>query len=242
MNSSFLELLREEVVNTTPTWSRSRAAWTTSAAFLPVSKTAPLRRPYGSHRSVAQFVTVHYKTQAGRFQVSSTTPHPVPFAVKRHVGRSSVLPLQAASHPPAALRRLSKILSSADAALGEDEASSRWHHNRSPIRTVYYPTTARDSRGVLLASYTWSRTPSAGSLAQRSAQPGAENLASIHPSPEEFEVGTSKCGMTTSSRVGRSHSSIPAAKPPARAHHRTRRPHPLRRRGNSLCHAWIQAR
>jgi monoamine oxidase len=201
MNSSFLELLREEVTRCyTDLVEIEGGMDRLPAAFVPGLRS---RIRFGAKMIALdqdeRSATVRYQTSAGRFR--ETGDHvlvTVPFAVLRHV--EVLKPFSPAKQR--AIRQLhydasSKILLQCrrrfweedDGILGGGTATDL------PIRALYYPDHSRETgRGVLLASYTWSEDAQRwGSLtpSDRITQ-ALENVALIHPQvTQEFEVGTS---------------------------------------------------
>jgi monoamine oxidase len=202
MNSSFLEVLREEagecfrdVVQIAGGSDRL------PHAFLPELA----RRIRFGARMIAldqddRGVTVHYQTAAGRDRVVGD--HAIvtaPFPVLRHV--EALKPFS-----PAKQRAIRQLHYDASAKIFMQFRRRFWEEDEGifgggtvtdlAIRNVFYPEHGRETgRGVLLASYTWSEDAQRwGSLspADRIAQ-ALENLARIHPQAvDEFEVGTSK--------------------------------------------------
>jgi monoamine oxidase len=202
MNSSFLELLREElggyysdlvyVVGGTDLLPR---------AFLPELGD---RIRFGA-KMVAldqspDEVTVHYRTGAGRFSVTGDYAIvTVPFPVLRHV--EVLTPVSRAKQR--AIRQLhydasAKVFLQFRRRFWEDDDGITGGGSVTDlaVRNVYYPDHGRDTgRGVMLASYTWGEDAQRwGSLspADRVVQ-ALEDVSRIHPqAPEEFEVGASK--------------------------------------------------
>jgi monoamine oxidase len=201
MNSSFLELLREEVTRCYVDLAEIEGGMDRlPGAFVPGLRP---RIRFGA-RMIAldqdeRSATVHYQTPAGRFK--ETGDHvlvTVPFAVLRHV--EILKPFSPAKQR--AIRQLhydasAKILFQCRRRFWEEDDGIHGGGTATdlPIRALYYPDHGRESgRGVLLASYTWSED------AQRwgSLSPGdrinqaLENVALIHPQVlQEFEVGAS---------------------------------------------------
>lgn len=202
MNSSFLELLREEVGNYyTDMWEIEGGMDHLPRAFLPELKN---RIRFGA-KMVAidqspDGVTIHYHTAAGRAQVTGDYAIiTAPFAVLRHV--EALKPFSHAKQR--AIRQLhydasAKILFQCRRRFWEEDDGIFGGGSATdlPIRVTYYPDHGRETgRGVILASYTWSEDAQRwGSLspADRIAQ-ALENLAEMHPQiKDEFEVGASK--------------------------------------------------
>ena len=202
MNSSFLEVLREEagecfrdVVQIAGGSDRL------PHAFLPGLG----RRIRFGARMVAidqdeRGVTVHYQTAAGRDRaVGDRAIVTAPFPVLRHV--EALKPFS-----PAKQRAIRQLHYDASAKIFMQFRRRFWEEDEGifgggtvtdlAIRNVFYPEHGRETgRGVVLASYTWSEDAQRwGSLspADRLAQ-ALENLARIHPQAvDEFEVGASK--------------------------------------------------
>jgi monoamine oxidase len=251
MNSSFLELLREEVGNYyTDMVELEGGMDTLPRAFLPALKD---HIRFGA-KMVAidqspDDVTIHYRTHAGRFsETGDYAILTVPFPMLRHV--EMLKPFTRAKQR--AIRQLhydasAKILFQCKRRFWEEDEGIFGGGTMTdlPIRTVYYPDHGRDTgRGVLLASYTWSEDAQRwGSLsAEERITQALENLACIHPQiREEFEVGASKMwhddefagGAFALFDPGQQtllHEHIVAAE--GRIH--------FAGEHTSLCHAWIQ--
>jgi len=202
MNSSFLELLREEcggfysnlveIVGGMDLLPRS---------FLPAL--GPAIRFGAQMVAIDQepgSVTVHYRTPAGRASVSGDYAIvTLPFAVLRHV--EVLKPFSRGKQR--AIRQLhydasAKILMQFRRRFWEEDDGifGGGSVTDMPIRAMYYPDHHRETgRGVVLASYTWSEDAQRwGSLqpADRIAQ-ALENVSAIHPAAAaEFEVGATK--------------------------------------------------
>ncbi len=202
MNSSFLELLREEAGR----YYTDMIELVGGMDHLPLAFLPALRDKirFGA-RMVAieqapDSVTVHYQTAAGRFSVTGDELIvTVPFPVLRHV---EVLP-ELSRGKQRAIRQLhydasakivlqfrNRFWEEVDGIFGGGSFSDL------PIRVTYYPDhSAETGRGVVLASYTWSEDAQRwGSLSpsDRISQ-ALENLSRIHPEARDaFEVGTSK--------------------------------------------------
>ena len=202
MNSSFLELLREEAGRYyTDMIEIAGGMDHLPLAFLPTLRE---RIRFGA-RMVAieqspEAVTVHCQTAGGRFAVTGDEVIvTVPFPVLRHV---EVLP-ELSRGKQRAIRQLhydasAKILLQFQRRFWEevDGIFGGGSFSDLPIRVTYYPDhSAETGRGVVLASYTWSEDAQRwGSLSptDRISQ-ALENLARIHPEAiDAFEVGTSK--------------------------------------------------
>jgi monoamine oxidase len=202
MNSSFLEMLREEV-----------GGFYTDLRYI-VGGTDLLPRaflPELAHRirfgakmvAIDQSddaVTVHYRTAAGRF--SHTAQYAIitaPFPVLRHVEvlapfsrlkQRAIRQLHYDASAKVFLQFRRRFWEEDDAIVGGGTVTDL------AVRNVYYPDHGRDTgRGVVLASYTWGEDAQRwGSLSpdDRIVQ-ALEDVARIHPqAPHEFEVGASK--------------------------------------------------
>ena len=202
MNSSFMELLREEVGGYyTDMVTIVGGMDLLPRAFLPGLAT---RIRFGA-KLVAldqspDDVTVHFATGAGRQSVKADyAVVTVPFPILRHV--EMIKPLSRGKQR--AIRQLhydasAKILLQFRRRFWEDDDGIFGGGTISdlPIRVTYYPEQGRETgRGVVLASYTWAEDAQRwGSLsaADRLTQ-ALENLTCIHPqAAAEFEVGASK--------------------------------------------------
>ena len=201
MNSSFLELLREEVGG----YYSDMVYLTEGTDSLPRAFLPGLcdRIRFGA-KMVAidqdpDSVTVHYQTLAGRRSVTADRAIlTVPFPVLRHVEV-----LKPFSRPKQrAIRQLkydasAKIFLQCRRRFWEDDEGIFGGGSTTDlaVRNVYYPDHGRETgRGVLLASYTWSEDAQRwGSLSERDRlEQAIENVAQIHPQVlEEFEVGAS---------------------------------------------------
>ena len=201
MNSSFLEVLREEVNRCyVDLFEIDGGMDRLPNAFFPHLQQ---RVRFGT-RMVAldqneRAVIVHYKTAAGRFSIAGDYALiTVPFPVLRHV--EAIKPFSPAKQR--AIRQLhydasAKILFQCRRRFWEDDDGIYGGGTVSdlPIRATYYPDHSRETgRGVMLASYTWSEDAQRwGSLppADRITE-ALENVAQIHPQvTTEFEVGAS---------------------------------------------------
>lgn len=202
MNSSFVELLREELGQ----YYSDMVQIDGGMDLLPRAFVPELR---GALRFGAKLlglaqdgesVTAHYQGGGGRASVTGDYAIvTLPFSVLRHV---EALP-GFSRGKQRAIRQLhydasAKILLQFRRRFWEDDDGivGGATFTDLPIRAVFYPTHSRETgRGVLLASYTWSEDAQRwGSLspADRITQ-ALENLAQVHPqAPAEFEVGTSK--------------------------------------------------
>jgi monoamine oxidase len=202
MNSSFLELLREETGRYYTDMIEIVGGMDhLPRAFLPALRD---RIRFGARmiaiEQAPESVTVHYQTAGGRFSVTGDElVVTVPFPVLRHV---EVTP-ELSRGKQRAIRQLhydasAKILLQFRNRFWEDVDGifGGGTFTDLPIRVTFYPDhSAETGRGVVLASYTWSEDAQRwGSLSptDRISQ-ALENLSRIHPEAiESFEVGTSK--------------------------------------------------
>lgn len=202
MNSSFLELLREEVGNYyTDMVEIDGGMDHLPRAFLPALQSC-IR--FGAKMialdQTPDAVTIHYQTAAGRKSVTGDYAIiTVPFPVLRHI--EAIKPFSRAKQR--AIRELhydasAKILFQCRRRFWEedDKIFGGGTITDLPIRVVYYPDHSRETgRGIILASYTWSEDAQRwGSLFphDRIAQ-ALEDMAQIHPQiTEEFEVGATQ--------------------------------------------------
>jgi monoamine oxidase len=206
MNTSFLELLREEIgAYYTNMVELVGGADTLPRAFLPQLA----RRIRFGARMIAidqdgESVTIHFQTAAGRSSVTGARAIiTVPFPVLRHV--EALKPFSPGKQR--AIRQLhydasTKILLQCRRRFWEEDEGIFGGGTMTdlPIRALYYPDHGRETgRGVLLASYTWGEDAmrwAALSTADRVTQ-AIENVAVIHPQiVDEFEVGASKAWAT----------------------------------------------
>ena len=206
MNSSFLELLREEVGSYYTNMVEidggmdhlPRALAGHASPDMPALQS---RIRFGAKMIAVEqspdAVTIHYHTAAGGANVTGDYAIlTVPFPVLRHVEA-----IPAFSH--AKQRAIRQLHYDASAKILFQCRRRFWEEDEGifgggtitdlPIRVVFYPDHGRETgRGVLLGSYTWAEDAQRwGSLspADRIAQ-AIENLAQIHPQiVEEFEVG-----------------------------------------------------
>lgn len=200
MNSSFLELLREELGDTYTDMVQIEGGMDRlPQAFLPALGG---RIRYGA-KVIAldqspEGVTVHYQTAAGRFQVQGDRAIlTIPFAVMRHI--EAIQPFSYAKQR--AIRQLhydasAKIFFQCRERFWETEGIyGGGTVTDLPVRNIYYPEHGRQTgRGVLLASYTWGEDAQRwGSLAPHDRLSQAlENVALIHPRVlETYETGAS---------------------------------------------------
>lgn len=201
MNSSFLELFREDSGNYyTNMIELEGGTDRLPHAFLPELKD---NIRFGA-RMIAMDqspddVTIHYETKAGRFtETGEYAIITVPFPVLRHV--EVLKPFTRAKQR--AIRQLhydasAKILFQCKRRFWEEDDGIFGGGTLTdlPIRNLYYPDHGRETgRGVILASYTWSEDAQRwGSLKpdDRIIQ-ALDDVAEIHPQvTKEFEVGAS---------------------------------------------------
>ena len=201
MNSSFLEVLREEVTDSYRELVQIRGGMDRlPAAFLPRlgSRIRFGARMVGVQQTESS-VVIHYRTRGGRFEAAGDFAIlTAPFAVLRHV---EVIPAFSRSKQKA-IRQLTydasaKIFLQFRRRFWEDDGIlGGTTVTDLPIRNVFYPEHGQESgRGVMLASYTWSEDAHRwGSLSPDDRIDQAlENVAAIHPEAlAEFEVGASK--------------------------------------------------
>lgn len=201
MNSSFLELFREDSGN----YYTNMIEIQGGTDRLPYAFLTDLKDNirFGAKMTAMdqspQDVTIHYETPAGRFSESGDYAIiTVPFPVLRHV--EVLKPFSRAKNR--AIRQLhydasAKILFQCRRRFWEEEDGIFGGGTITdlPIRNLYYPDHGRETgRGVILASYTWSEDAQRwGSLKpdDRIVQ-ALDDVAEIHPQViEEFEVGAS---------------------------------------------------
>jgi len=202
MNSSFLELLREEIGNFYTDMVQLEGGMDRlPRAFLPALQD----RIRFSARMVAldqtpDHVIVHYQTLTGRQQaVGDYAILTVPFPLLRHVEV-----LKPFSRPKQ--RAIRQLHYDASAKIFFQCRRRFWEEDDGifgggsvtdlPVRNIYYPEHGRDTgRGILVASYTWSEDAHRwGSLSPQDRLVQAlENVSLIHPQVvDAFEVGASK--------------------------------------------------
>jgi monoamine oxidase len=202
MNSSFLELFREEAGKFYTNMLQIAGGMDRlPLAFL---RTLQGHIQFGA-RMVAidqtpEAVIVHYHSGGGRFQVAGdyaiiTTPFPV----LRHV--EVLKPFSRAKQ-----RAIRQLHYDASAKIFFQCRRRFWETDEGiygggtvtdlPIRNLYYTDYGKETgRGILLASYTWSEDAQRwGSLSPRDRiEQALENVAAIHPQVSaEFEVGASQ--------------------------------------------------
>lgn len=202
MNSSFLELLREEVGECYSNLVYLEGGMDRlPRSFLPALRN---RIRFGARMTAIDqspdSVTVHFRTAAGRMSVQGEYAIvTLPLPVLRHV--EALKPFS-----PAKQRAIRQVHYDAAAKVFFQCRRRFWEEDDGiygggtvtdlPIRATYYPDHGRESgRGVLLASYTWSEDAQRwGSLppAERITE-ALDDVAEIHPQvTEEFEIGASK--------------------------------------------------
>lgn len=202
MNSSFMELLREEAGQFYTDMLQIEGGMDRlPRAFLPaLADRIRFSARMNAIDQTPDEVIVHYRTPAGRAQARCDYAIiTVPFSVLRHVET-----LKPFSRPKQ--RAIRQLHYDASAKIFFQCRRRFWEEDEGifgggtltdlPIRNLYYPEHGRDTgRGVLLASYTWSEDAHRwGSLApeERITQ-ALENVAVIHPQIlDEFEFGTTK--------------------------------------------------
>ena len=201
MNSSFLELFREDSGNYYTNMVEIEGGTDRLPhAFLPELKD---NIRFGAKMIAMDQspddVTIHYQTSAGKFsETGDYAIITVPFPVLRHV--EVLKPFTRAKQR--AIRQLhydasAKILFQCKRRFWEEDDGIFGGGTLTdlPIRNVYYPNHGRETgRGIILASYTWSEDAQRwGSLKpdDRIIQ-ALDDVAEIHPQIiKEFEVGTS---------------------------------------------------
>ena len=201
MNSSFLELFREDSGNYYTNMIELQGGTDRLPyAFLPELKD---NIRFGAKMTAMDQspddVTIHYQTHAGKFsETGDYAIITVPFPVLRHV--EVLKPFSRAKNR--AIRQLhydasAKILFQCKRRFWEEDDGIFGGGTITdlPIRNLYYPDHGRETgRGVILASYTWSEDAQRwGSLKpdDRIIQ-ALDDVAEIHPQViQEFEVGTS---------------------------------------------------
>jgi len=201
MNSSFLELFREDSGNYYTNMVEIQGGTDRLPhAFLPELK-ENIR--FGAKMIVMDQspndVTIHYQTSAGKFtETGDYAIIAVPFPVLRHV--EVLKPFTRAKQR--AIRQLhydasAKILFQCKRRFWEEDDGIFGGGTLTdlPIRNLYYPDHGRETgRGIILASYTWSEDAQRwGSLKPEDRIVQAlDDVAEIHPQiTKEFEVGTS---------------------------------------------------
>jgi monoamine oxidase len=202
LNSSFLELLREEAGN----FYTNMVQIDGGMDRLPNALAAGLGDRIRMNTKMIAIdqtpdqVIVHCQTPAGRVQVTADYAIiAVPFPVLRHVEA-----LKPFSRPKQ--RAIRQLHYDASAKIFIQCSRRFWEEDEGifgggtitdlAVRNIYYPEHGRETgRGVLLASYTWSEDAQRwGSLPpeERITQ-ALEDVAQIHPQVmNTFEVGASK--------------------------------------------------
>ena len=202
MNSSFLELLREDVGGFYEDMFEIEGGMDhLPNAFLPtLSRHIRFGAKMVAIDQDADSVTIHYETPTGRFTARGDYAIiTVPFPVLRHI--EVLKPFSRAKQR--AIRQLhydasAKILFQCRRRFWEEDEGIFGGGTVSdlPIRVTFYPDHSRETgRGVILASYTWSEDAQRwGSLSPRDRIDQAlEDLSRIHPQIiDEFETGASK--------------------------------------------------
>ncbi len=202
MNSSFMELLREEVGGYyTDMVTIAGGMDLLPRAFLPsLARHIRFGAKLVALDQSPDDVTMHFATGSGRQSLTADyAVVTVPFPILRHV--EMIKPLSRGKQR--AIRQLhydasAKILLQFRRRFWEEDDGIFGGGTLSdlPIRVTYYPEQGRETgRGVVLASYTWSEDAQRwGSLsASDRITQALENLTCIHPqAAAEFEVGASK--------------------------------------------------
>jgi monoamine oxidase len=202
MNSSFLEVLREEMTDSYRDLVQIRGGMDQlPAAFLP--KLGARIRFGAKMVAIGQgdsSVTIHYRTRGGRFTATGDfAVITVPFSVMRHV--EVLTPFTRSKQK--AIRQLTydasaKIFLQFRRRFWEEDDDIHGGATVTDlaIRNVFYPQHGQETgRGVVLASYTWSEDAQRwGSLSgDDRIDQALENLTAIHPQAvSEFEAGASK--------------------------------------------------
>jgi monoamine oxidase len=201
MNSSFLELLREDGGNYYTNMCNIKGGMDNlSHAFLPAL--APHIR-YGAKMiaidQTPDEAVIHYQTAAGRFEARGDYAIvTVPFPVLRHV--EVLKPFSRAKQ-----RAIRQLHYDASAKIFFQTRRRFWETDEGiygggtvtdlAIRNLFYTDYGKETgRGILLASYTWSEDAQRwGSLpSHERIEQAVENVAEIHPQIlDEFEAGAS---------------------------------------------------
>lgn len=201
MNSSFLELFREDAGNYyTDMIEIQGGTDRLPSAFLPeLKENIRFGAKMVAIDQTPEGVIIHYRTSAGRFEEKGDYAIiTVPFPVLRHV--EVLKPFSRAKQR--AIRQLhydasAKILFQCRRRFWEEDDGIFGGGTITdlPVRNLYYPDHGRETgRGVILASYTWSEDAQRwGSLSPGDRiEQALENVALIHPQvTQEFEVGAS---------------------------------------------------
>ena len=202
MNSSFLEMLREEVGGYySDLVYLDGGTDQLPQAFLP--DLAPRIRFGAKMVALEQSddgVAVHYRTPAGRFsEIGDYAIITAPFPVLRHVEvltpfsrlkQRAIRQLHYDASAKVFLQFRRRFWEDDDGIVGGGTVTDL------AVRNIYYPDHGRETgRGVVLASYTWSEDAQRwGSLSPEDRIVQAlEDVTRIHPqAADEFEVGASK--------------------------------------------------
>jgi monoamine oxidase len=202
MNSSFMELLREEIGGFYTDLVQIEGGMDRLPhAFLPALHG---RIRFGAKMIAIdqspEDVTIHIQTAGGRYRIGGDYALlTVPFPVLRHIevlkpfSRSKQRAIRQTHYDASAkvfMQFRRRFWEQDDGIFGGGSVTDM------AIRNVYYPDHGRQTgRGVVLASYTWSEDAQRwGSLTpdDRITQ-ALENLTVLHPqAPHEFECGASK--------------------------------------------------
>lgn len=202
MNSSLLELLREELGRYYQDLVHLPGGMDQlPRSFLPVLSD---RIRFGANLVAVdqdpETVTLHYKTASGRHTVQGDYAIlTLPFSVLRHIEVGQPF----SRHKQRAIRQLrydasAKIFLQCGRRFWEEDDGIYGGGSVTDlaIRNLYYPDHGGETgRGVLLASYTWSEDAQRwGSLPEHlRIEQAIENVAQIHPQISEcVEVGASK--------------------------------------------------
>jgi monoamine oxidase len=202
MNSSFLEVLREDVGGFYRDMSEIEGGMDNLPnAFLPMlGKVIRFGARMIAIDQDPDSVTIHYQTSTGRFTARGDYAIiTLPFPVLRHI--EALKPFSRGKQR--AIRQLhydasAKILFQCRRRFWEEDDGIFGGGTISdlPIRVTFYPDHSRETgRGVILASYTWSEDAQRwGSLSPRDRiEQALEDMEQIHPQiRDEFEVGASK--------------------------------------------------
>lgn len=202
MNSSFLELLREELgCYYTDMVELEGGMDRLPRAFLPeLGRYIRFGAEVTALDQSPQSVTVTYRTAAGTTTVTGDYAIvTLPFPVLRHIETAQPF----SRDKQRAIRQLyydasAKILFQCRRRFWEEDEGITGGGTITdlPIRNLYYPDHGQETgRGVLLASYTWSEDAQRwGSLApEKRIEQALDDVAEIHPQiTAEFEVGASK--------------------------------------------------
>lgn len=202
MNTSFVELLLAERGQVFTNMVQIEGGTDRlPQAFLP---TLQDRIHFGARVSAldqtAKSVTVHYRTLAGRQQITADyAVITVPFSVLRHIeilqpfSRGKMRAIRQLHYDASA-----KIFFQCRRRFWEEDDGIQGGGSLTDlaVRNIYYPEHGRETgRGILVASYTWAEDAQRwGSLSpQNRISEALENVAAIHPQiVEEFEGGASK--------------------------------------------------